>query len=133
MEIMEIIYGILIVVILIFAIYYYRRKKMLEIYDKDGNLSYDITKNGLRILGVYTSAILSGDITIPIKTKPNEKVSIVVGASALEEYCGSAIVKVNSITQSAVHCTVKSTAKAHIRGGTTTTGFVRVIVLGSMS
>nr|DAI23833.1 MAG TPA: hypothetical protein [Caudoviricetes sp.] len=106
---------------------------MLEIYDKDGNLSYDITKNGLRILGVYTSAILSGDITIPIKTKPNEKVSVVVGASAFKEYYGSAIVKVNSITQSAVHCTVESTAKAHIRDDKTTTGFVRVIVLGSMS
>ena len=106
---------------------------MLEIYDKDGNLSYDITKNGLRILGVYTSTILSGDITIPIKTKPNEKVSVVVGASAFKEYYGSAIVKVNSITQSAVHCTVESTAKAHIRGDKTTTGFVRVIVLGSMS
>lgn len=130
---MEVAYGILIVIALVIAIYYYRRKKMLEIYNEDGSLSYDITKNGLRILGVYTSANLSGDITIPIKTKPNEKVSVVVGASAFKEYYGSALVKVNSITTSAVNCTIQSTAKAHIKGDKTNTGFVRVIVLGSMS
>ena len=130
---MEVAYGILIVIALVLAIYYYRRKKMLEIYNEDGSLSYDITKNGLRILGVYTSANLSGDITIPIKTKPNEKVSVVVGASAFKEYYGSALVKVNSITTSAVNCTIQSTAKAHIKNYKTTTGFVRVIVLGSMS
>ena len=106
---------------------------MLEIYNEDGSLSYDITKNGLRILGVYTSANLSGDITIPIKTKPNEKVSVVFGASAFKEYYGSALVKVNSITTSAVNCTIQSTAKAHIKGDKPNTGFVRVIVLGSMS
>lgn len=133
MEIMEVFYGVLIVAILIFAIYYYRRKKMLEIYNEDGSLSYDITKNGLRILGVYTSANLSGNITIPIKTKPNEKVSVIVGASAFKEYYGSALVKINSVTTSAVNCTIQSTAKAHIKGQGTNAGFVRIIVLGSMS
>lgn len=132
MEIMEIFYGVLIVAILIFAIYYYRRKKMLEIYDKDGNLSYDITKNGLRILGVYTSPNLSGDITIPITTKPNEKVSVIVGSSAYIEHYGSAKVKINSITSSAVNCTVESTARANIRGHKAMHGYVRIIVLGSM-
>lgn len=133
MAIMEIIYGILIIVVLILAIYYYRRKKVLEIYNEDGSLSYDITKNGLRVLGVYTSPHLSGNITIPIKTKPNEKVNVIVGASAHFEHYGSAIVKVNSVTQTAVNCTIESTAKAHIRNTKTTAGFVRIIVLGSMS
>lgn len=125
--------AVAVVLILVACIYYYRRKKMLEIYNADGSLSYDITKNGLRILGVYTSPHLSGNITIPIKTKPNEKVNVIVGASAHFEHYGSAIVKVNSVTQTAVNCTVESTAKAHIRDTKTTAGFVRIIVLGSMS
>ena len=106
---------------------------MLEIYNADGSLSYDITKNGLRILGVYTSPYLSSNITIPIKTKLNEKVSVIVGASAHFEHYGSAIIKVNSITQTEVKCTIESTAKAYIRNNKTTAGFVRIIVLGSMS
>lgn len=129
---MEFAYVILIAAIAIFAIYYYRRKKMLEIYNADGSLSYDITKNGLRILGVYTSDHLSGNVTIPIKTKPNEKVSVVVCSSAYVEYYGSARVIINSITESAVSCTIQSTAKATVRRQTTMYGYVRIIVLGSM-
>lgn len=105
---------------------------MLEIYNEDGSLSYDITKNGLRILGVYTSPNLSGDVSIPIQTKPNETVSVIVGASAYVEHYGSAIVKIKSITPTAVHCVIESTARASIRGNRTMYGYVRIIVLGSM-
>ena len=103
--------AIAVLLILVACIYYYRRKKMLEIYNADGSLSYDITKNGLRVLGVYTSPHLSDNITIPIKKKPNEKISVIVGASAHFEHYGSAIVKVNSVTTTAVNCTIESTAQ----------------------
>ena len=132
MGVMEFAYGILIAVIAIFAIYYYRRKKMLKIYNADGSLSYDISKNGLRILGMYTSSYLDGKVTIPIKTKPHEKVSVVVGSAAYVESYGSAKVVIDSITESAVNCTVHSTARAGQRNRTTGFGYVRIIVLGSM-
>lgn len=133
MAVMEIIYGVLIVSIAIFSIYCYRRKKMLEIYNSDGSLSYDITKNGLRILGIYTSQNLSGNVTIPIKTKANEKVSVIVSASASNENYGSAVVTINSITQTAVNCTITSTAHSMVSGDTMLVGYVRIFVLGSMS
>lgn len=106
---------------------------MLEIYNADGSLSYDITKNGLRILGVYVSQNLYGNVTIPIKTKANEKVSVIVGSSAINENYGSAIVKINSITQTAVNCTITSTAKSTVAGDTMLIGYVKIFVLGSMS
>lgn len=130
---MEFVYGILVAVIAIFAIYYYRRKKMLQIYNADGSLSYDISKNGLRILGVYTSSYLYGKVTIPIKTKPHEKVSVVVGSSAYSEHYGSAKVVIDSVTESTVNCTIYSTARAGQRKRTTEFGYVKIIVLGSMS
>ena len=106
---------------------------MLEIYNADGSLSYDITKNGLRILGIYTSQNLSGNVTIPIKTKANEKVSVIVSASASNENYGSAVVTINSITQTAVNCTITSTAHSTVSGDTMLVGYVRIFVLGSMS
>lgn len=130
---MEVFYALIIILFAIGVIYYYRRKRMFQVYNADGSLSYDITKNGLRILGVYTSPYLGGSITIPITTKPNEHVRVVVGTSAYSEHFGSAKVNIDSISNTEVKCSIYSSAKATIKNQQTFYGYVRIIVLGGMT